>query len=74
MFKTNFSEHNKIWGAQKYLGVTASECSTASAGLGRTVSRKSSIGGLHVCARGLDILKFIFNSQHEQHLQIVQIN
>jgi len=23
MFETNFSEHNKIWGAQKYLGVTA---------------------------------------------------
>jgi len=22
MFKTNFSEHNKIWGEQKRLGVT----------------------------------------------------
>jgi len=28
-----------------------------SAGLGRTVTRKSSTGGLHVCAGGLDILK-----------------
>jgi len=25
MFETNFSEHNKIWGAQKYLGVTVPE-------------------------------------------------
>jgi len=25
MFKTNFSEHNKIWGHKKYLGVTAPE-------------------------------------------------
>jgi len=46
MFKTNFSGHNKIWGGQKDLVVTASECSTVSAGLGRTVARKSSIGGL----------------------------
>jgi len=52
MFKANFSEHNKIWGAQKDFGVTASECSTVSAGLGRTVARKSSIRGLHVCAGG----------------------
>jgi len=34
-FETNFSEHNKIWGAQKDLGVTAPECPTVSAGLGR---------------------------------------
>jgi len=26
MFKTNFSGHNKIWGAQKIWGGTASEC------------------------------------------------
>jgi len=45
-----------------------------SASLGRTIARKSSIGGLHVCAGGLDILKINFKSQHEQHLQIVQIN
>ena len=44
-----------------------------SAGLGRTVAREPSIGVLHVYAVGLDILKIIFNSQHEQHLQIVQI-
>jgi len=25
MFTTNFSEHNKIWGHKKDLGVTASE-------------------------------------------------
>jgi len=60
MFKTNFSEHNKIWGAQKYLGVTAPECLTVSAGLGKTVARKFSIGGLHVCAGGLEILKVYF--------------
>jgi len=44
MFKTNFSEHNKIWGAQKRFGVTALECPTMSAGLSRTVARKSPIG------------------------------
>jgi len=26
MFKTNRSEHNKIWGAQKSFAVTALEC------------------------------------------------
>jgi len=45
-----------------------------SAALGRTDARKCSIGGLHVCAVGLDILKIYFYSQHEQHLHIVQIN
>jgi len=64
----------KFGGRKKDLGPTASEYPTVSAGLGRTVARKSSIGGLHVCAGGLDILKKFFYSQHEQHLQIVQIN
>jgi len=45
-----------------------------SAGLDRTVARKSSIGDLHVCAGGLDILKMYIYSQHEQHLQTVQNN
>jgi len=57
MFKTNLSEHNKIWGEQKDMGVTAPACRPVSAGLGRSVARKSSIGGLHVYAVGLDILK-----------------
>jgi len=53
MFKTNFSEHNKMLGGHKKdLGVTASECPTVSTGLGRAVARKSFIGGLHVCAGG----------------------
>jgi len=52
MFKRNFSERNKIWGYKKDLVVTASECPTVSAGLGRTVARKFSIGDLHVCAGG----------------------
>jgi len=60
MFETNFSENNKIWGDIKDLGVTAPEYPTVSAGLGRTVVRKSSIGGHHVCAGGLDILKIYF--------------
>ena len=34
MLQTNFSEHNKIWGAQKQMsGGTAAECPTVSAGL-----------------------------------------
>jgi len=37
---------------KKDLGVTACEYPTMSTGLGRTVARKSSNGGLHVCARG----------------------
>ena len=60
MFEANFSRNNKIWGAQKYLGVTSPGRPTVSAGLGRTIARKSSIGGLHVCAGGLDILKIYF--------------
>jgi len=71
--KQIFLSTTQFGGHKKDLGVTAPECPTASAGLGRTIARKSSIGGLHVCAGGLDILKNFFNSQHEQHLQIVQI-
>jgi len=37
-------------GEKKDLGVTAPECPTVSAGLDRTVAKKSSTGGLHVCA------------------------
>jgi len=59
MFETNFSEHNKILGAQKKFGVTAPECPRV-CGLSRTVARKSSIEDLHVCAGGLDILKIYF--------------
>jgi len=57
MFKTNFSDHNKIWGAQIRFGGTAPECCPVSAGLGRTNARTSSTEGLDVCAGGLDILK-----------------
>jgi len=53
MFETNFSEQKKD------LGITA-KYPTVSAGLDRTVARKSSIGGLHVCEWGLDILKIYF--------------
>jgi len=60
MFETNFSEHNKIWSAQKRFGGTCSRLLSLSAGLGRTVARKPSIGGLHICAGGLDILKIYF--------------
>jgi len=74
VLKTNFSEHNKIWGPQERFNGNCPQMPPVSAGLGTTVTRKSSIGGLHVYIRGLDILKIIFNSQHEQHLQIVQIN
>jgi len=44
MFETNISEHKKIWVYKKDLGVTAPECHTVSAGPGRTIARKSSIG------------------------------
>jgi len=61
MFEKKFSEHNKIWGGtKKDLGVTAHKCPTMSAGLGRTVPRKSSIRDLRVCAGGLNILKINF--------------
>jgi len=46
MFETIFSEHNKTWGAQNRFWVTVPECRTVSAILGRTVPRKSSVGGL----------------------------
>jgi len=72
MFKTNFSEHNKIWGTKMFEG-NCPRMYPMSAGLGRTVAEKSSIVGLRVCAVGLDILKCIFNSQNNQNFQIVQI-
>jgi len=46
-----------LGGHKKDLGVIAPKCPTVAAGLGRTVVRKSSIGCLHVCARGRDIPK-----------------
>jgi len=57
MFETNFSVHNKIWWPLKGFGGNCPEFPTVSACLGRTVARKSSIGGLHICAGGLDVLK-----------------
>jgi len=47
-------------GGTKRFGDNFPRMSPVSASLGRTVARNSSIGGLHVCARGLDILKFCF--------------
>jgi len=52
MFDTNFSEHNKIWGAQNRFGGNCPRMPPVYAGLGSTVTRKSSIGDLHVCAGG----------------------
>jgi len=60
MFETNFSEHNKIWGHKEDLGVTAHKFPTVCADLDRNVAKKSSIGGLHVSAGELDILKIYF--------------
>jgi len=51
MFKTNFLTTTKFRGHKTDLGVTATEFPPVSAGLERTVA----IGGLHVCAGGLDI-------------------
>jgi len=48
-----------LGGHKKDLGVTASECPVY-ADLGRNVARKSSIGGVYVCAGGLGILKTYF--------------
>jgi len=45
MFKTNFYEHNKIGGCTKRFGGNCLRILPVSAGLGRTVARKSSIGG-----------------------------
>jgi len=49
---TNFGEAQKRFGGNCPLMP-----SPVSAGLGRTVARKSSISGLHVCAGRQDILK-----------------
>jgi len=48
---------NNVEGQKKDLRVTASECPPLSAGLSRTVARKSSNEDFHVCAGGLDIMK-----------------
>jgi len=50
---TKFGEHKKD------LGITVPECPTVSAGLGRTVARKSSIEGF-MFVQGVDILKMYF--------------
>jgi len=60
MFETNFLSKTKFGGHKKDLKVTAPKCPTVSANLDRTVAKKSSIGGLHVCAGELDILKIYF--------------
>jgi len=52
MFKTNFLSTTKSRGHKIIWGVNA----PVSAGLGRTVARKSSIRGFNICAGGLDIL------------------
>jgi len=57
--KQIFLSTAKFGGDKKYLGITAPECPTVSASLGRTVARKSSIGASCLC-RGLDILKIYF--------------
>jgi len=72
--KQSFLSTTKFVGAQKRFGGNYPRMSPMSAGLGRNAARKSFIRGLHVCAGGLDILKIYMNSQHEQHLQIVQVN
>ena len=59
-FETIFLSTTKFGGHKKDFGETAPECPTVSAVLGRTVARKSSTGGLHVCAGGLDILIIYF--------------
>jgi len=61
MFETNFSEHNKFVGHKKIWG-NCLRMPPMSAGLGRTVARKSSIGGLHVCARG---------ARHSENLYLI---
>jgi len=58
--KQIFPNKTKFGGHKKDLVVTSPEFPTVSAGLGRTVARKCSIGGLHICAGGLDILKIYF--------------
>jgi len=58
--KQIFLSTTKFEGHKKDLGATTSEFPTMSAGLGGTIARKSSIGGLHVFAWTLDILKIYF--------------
>jgi len=53
MFKTNFSEHNKIWGDTNKMGVNAPRV----CGHGQNCRQKVFHWGHHVCAGKLDILK-----------------
>jgi len=53
MFKTNFSEHNKIWEAQKDLGVTAPENSSRVWGSGQNRCQKVFHLGPSCLCRGL---------------------
>jgi len=48
--KQIFLNTTKFGGYKKDLGVIAPECPTVSAGLGKTVDKKASIGGLHIRA------------------------
>jgi len=57
IFETNFSEHNKIWGAQKRFGGNCLRMPHRVVGPGQNRRQKVFHWGLHICAGGLDILK-----------------
>jgi len=60
MFKKIFLSTTKFGSTQKRYGGYCLRMPAVSAGVGRAIAMKSSIGGLHVCAGGLDILKICF--------------
>jgi len=60
MFKTNFSEDNNIWGAQKRFGNNCLRMPHRVCGPGQNRRQKVFPWGPHVYARGLDILKMYF--------------
>jgi len=72
MFKTFFWAQQNLGGRLKRFGGNCRRMPHRVCGPVQNRRQKVFHWGL-VCAGGLDILKFIFNSQHEHQLQIVQI-
>jgi len=58
--KQIFLSTKTLGGTQNRFGGNVLRMPPVSAGLGMTIARKSSIGGLYVCAGGLDIPKIYF--------------
>jgi len=74
MFQTDFLTKTKFERHKKDLEVSGHECSPCLRAWTEPSPESLPLGPSYLCWEARHSQKFIFNSQHEQHLQIVQIN